>query len=86
MQVLKWSSWHFLSQLVLQKINEDNFNELDDYGALFSEQYTHWFSYISLFKIKSFDQLIPRIVSNFRPSLNCGTIVWSISAVQDDQD
>ena len=33
MQVLKY----YLSPLVSQKISEDNFNELDDYGAPFCE-------------------------------------------------
>ena len=44
----------------LRKINEDDLNERDDYGVLFSEQqYLHGFCYISLFKCKSFDQSDP---------------------------
>ena len=60
MQVLKWSSWDFLSPLILQKMKEDNISELDHYDAPFCEQqYTHGSCYIPLFKFKSFDQLIP---------------------------
>ena len=44
----------------LQKINEDDLNERDDYGVPFSEQqYTHVSYYISLLKCKSFDQSDP---------------------------
>ena len=40
----------------LQKINEDNLDEWDDYGVSFcKQQYTHGSCYISLFKCKSFD-------------------------------
>ena len=43
--------------LSLQKINEDNLNERNDYGVPFSDQqYRHGSYYISLFKCKSFDQ------------------------------
>ena len=60
MQVLKWSSWDFLSLLILQKIKENNISQLGDYDAPFCEQqYTHGSCYMSLFKLKSFDQLIP---------------------------
>ena len=60
MQVLKWSSWDFLSPLILQKMKEDSISELDHYDAPFCEQqYTHGSCYIPLFKFKSFDQLIP---------------------------
>ena len=60
MQVLKWSSWDFLSPLVFQKIKEDDISQLGDYDAPFCEQqYTHESCHISLFKFKSFDQLIP---------------------------
>ena len=41
MQVLKWSCWDFVSPLVLQKINVDNFNQLDDYRVPFCEQYIY---------------------------------------------
>ena len=42
MQVLKWTSWDLLSSLVSRKINENNFNESNDYGAPFSEwQFKH---------------------------------------------
>ena len=61
----------------LQKINQDNFNERDDYGEPFSEQqYTHGSYYTSLFKYKSFGQSDPppRIASNFRHLLSWGTI------------
>ena len=60
-------------------------NERDDYSVPFSEQqYMHGSCYISLFKYKSFDQSVwfPRIASNFRHSLSCGTIVpkiWVVS-------
>ena len=41
----------------LQKINEGNLNERDDYGVPFTEQLCkHGSCYISLFKCKSFDQ------------------------------
>ena len=51
MQALQWSSWDFLSPLVSQKIN------IDDYGAPFCErQYVHGYCYNSLFKFKSSDQ------------------------------
>ena len=77
MQVLKWSSWDFLSPLIIQKMKEDNISQLGDYDMPFCEQqYTHGFCYISLFKLKSFDQLIPpKTASNFRHLLSCGTIV-----------
>ena len=41
-------------------MKEDNISQLGDYDAPFCEQqYTHGSHYISLFKLKSFDQLIP---------------------------
>ena len=44
----------------LQKINEDNLNERDDYGVPFSDQqYRHGSYYIPLFKCKSFHQSDP---------------------------
>ena len=60
----------------LQKVNEDDLNERDDYGVPFSEQqYTHVSCYISLLKCKSFDQSNPpRMASNFRHLLSCSTI------------
>ena len=49
----------FLSLLILQKMKGDNISQLCDYDAPFYEQqYTHEPCYISLFKFKSFDQLI----------------------------
>ena len=40
-------------------MKEDNISQLGDYDVLFCEQqYTHGSCYISLFKLKSFDQLI----------------------------
>ena len=46
--------------LGLRKINEDNFDQLDDYGVPFCErQYTQGACYISLFKFNSFDQFRP---------------------------
>ena len=41
-------------------MKEDNISQLGDYDAPFCEQqqYTHGSCYISLFKFKSFDQLI----------------------------
>ena len=58
-------------------MKEDNISQLGDYDAPFCEQqYTHGSCYISLFKFKSFDQLIPpKTESNFRHLLSCGTIV-----------
>ena len=35
MEVLKWSSWDFLSPLLLQKMKEDYFSQLDDYDKPF---------------------------------------------------
>ena len=44
----------------LQRINQDNLNEQDDYGVPFSEQqYMHGFRYISLFKYKFSDKSDP---------------------------
>ena len=41
-------------------MKEDNIGQLGDYDAPFcKQQYTHGSCYISLFKFKSFDQLIP---------------------------
>ena len=41
-------------------MKEDNISQLRDYDAPFCEQqYTHESCYISFFKFKSFDQLIP---------------------------
>ena len=42
-------------------MKEDNISQLDHYYAppLSEQQYTHGSCYISLFKFKSFDQLIP---------------------------
>ena len=40
-------------------MKEDNISQLGDYDVPFCEQqYTHGSCYISLFKLKSFDQLI----------------------------
>ena len=59
MQVLKWSSWDFLSQLILQKMKK-------------VQQYTHGCCYISLYKFKSFDQFnTAQTASNFRHLLSC---------------
>ena len=38
MQVLKWSSWDFLSLLVLKKTKEDYFSQIDEYDKLFYGQ------------------------------------------------
>ena len=41
-------------------MKEDTISQSGDYDEPFCEQqYTHWSYYISLFKFKSFDQLIP---------------------------
>ena len=41
-------------------MKEDNISQLGDYDAPFCEQqYTHGSYYISLFKLKSFDLIIP---------------------------
>ena len=79
MQVLKWSTWDVLWPLITQKMKEDDISQLGDYDVPFCEQYTHRSCYISLFKFKSFDQLIPpppppQTTSNFRHLLGCGTI------------
>ena len=68
MQVLKWSSWDFLSPLILQRWKK--------IISVCEQQYTHGYCYISLFKFKSFDQFnTPQTSSNFRHLLSCGTIV-----------
>ena len=61
-------------------MKEDNISQLGDYDAPFCEQqYMHGSCYISLFKFKSFDQLIPpQTASNFRHLLSCGTIVQAV--------
>ena len=47
----KWSSWDFLSPLILQKMKEDNISQLVDYNApFFEQQYKHGSFYILLFK------------------------------------
>ena len=62
-------------------MEEDSISQLGDYDVPFCEQqYTHGSCYISLFKFKPFDQLIPpppppQTASNFRHLLSCGTIV-----------
>ena len=54
-------------------MKEDNISQLGDYDVPFCEQqYTHGSCYISLFKLKSFDQLIPPKLPQIL--LNCGTI------------
>ena len=56
-------------------MKKDNISQLGDYDAPFCEQqYTHGSCYISLFKFKSFDQLIPPNCLKFRHLLSCGTI------------
>ena len=58
-------------------MNEDNINQLVDYDAPFCEQqYTHGSCYISLFKFKSFDQLIP-------PKLPQILDIYSVVALQE---
>ena len=62
MVLLKWlyDALETFGHHSLGKINEDDLNEWDDYGLLFSEQqYTHRSCYISLFKCKYFDQSDP---------------------------
>ena len=61
-------------------MKEDNISQLGDYDVpLCEQQYMHGSCYFSLFKFKSFDQLIPppppQTASNFRHLLSCGTIV-----------
>ena len=57
-------------------MKEDNICQVGDYDAPFCEQqHTHGPCYVSLFKFKSFDQLIPhQTASNFRHLLSCGTV------------
>ena len=58
-------------------MKEDDISQLGDYDAPFCEQqYRHGSCYFSLFKLKSFDSLIPppQSASNFRHLLSCGTI------------
>ena len=63
-------------------MKEDNISQLGGYDVPFCEQqYTYGSCYISLLKLKSFDQLIPlQTASNFRHLLSCGTTVntWVI--------
>ena len=59
MQVIIESSSHFLSPLSLQKMKEDNISQLGDYEPLSVNSNTRMGLVISLFKFKSFDQLIP---------------------------
>ena len=60
-------------------MKEDSVSQLGDYDAPFCEQqYTHGSYYISLFKLKSFDQLIPPNCLKFRHLLSCGTIIEQI--------
>ena len=61
-------------------MKEDNISPLGDYDAPFCEQqYTHGSCYISLFKFKSFDQLIPpKLPQIFRHLLSCGTIALNV--------
>ena len=89
MQVLKWSSWHFLSPLSLQKTKEDNISQLGDYDAPFCEQqYMHGSFYISLSKFKSFDQLIPTKLSQILDIilLSCGTIATALPELDSNQE
>ena len=59
MQVLKWSSWDFLSPLVLQKI-KDFVSQLDDYDEPFCEQqYTHGSCLFVCLNSNNFISLIP---------------------------
>ena len=45
-------------------MEEDNISQLGDYEVPFCEQqYMHGSCYISLFKFKSLDQLIPLIIT-----------------------
>ena len=56
-------------------MKEDNIGQLGDYDGPFCEQqYTHGSCHISLFKFKSFDQLIPPNGLKFRHLLSCGTV------------
>ena len=57
-------------------MKEDNISQLGDYDAPFCEQqYTHGSCNISLFKLKSFDQLIP-------PKLPQILDIYSVVALQ----
>ena len=57
-------------------MKEDNISQLGNYDAPFCEQqYTHGSCYISLFKFKSFDQLIP-------PKLPQILDIYSVVALQ----
>ena len=65
-----------MSPLVLQMINEDNFNELDDYGAPFREDSKRMGPVISLCSNSDhLNSLIPRLASNFIHLLSCGNLV-----------
>ena len=56
----------------------DNISQLSDYDAPFCEQqYTNGSCYISLFKFKSFDQLIPPKLPQILDLLSCGTLVFT---------
>ena len=57
-------------------MKEDNISQLGDHDALFCEQqYRHRSRYISLFKFRSFDQLIP-------PKLPQILDIYSVVALQ----
>ena len=57
-------------------MKEDNISHLGDYDAPFCEQqYTHGSYYISLFKLKSFDLIIP-------PKLPQILDIYSVVALQ----
>ena len=57
-------------------MKKDNISQLGDYDAPFCEQqYTHGSYYISLFKLESFDQLIP-------PKLPQILDIYSVVALQ----
>ena len=62
-------------------MKEDNISQLSDYDAPFCEQqYTHGSCYISLFKFKSFDQLIPPKLPQI-----LDTQLWHYSQIAFDQ-
>ena len=66
-------------------MKEDNISQLGDYDVpFFEQQYMDGCCYISLFKFKTFDQLIPapQTTSNFRHLLSCGTMVRSDSQIE----
>ena len=80
MQVLKWSSWDFLSPLILQKMKEDNISQSGDYDASFCEQQcTHVSCYISLWRVILLTTMHTCILLYLFVQIQ---IIWSVNTPQ----